>query len=101
MIVLLVAGAAYKQFGDRAVAWYMIRFNHGGEDSSSVRSTFRRGGSKINGTIGNSKTSRYTKLKISSSTKNTIKAPLISNEDDDDIGTNDNIALRNNIYSKL
>ncbi|XP_037810040.1 serine-rich adhesin for platelets-like [Lucilia sericata] len=104
--VIILAGAVYRRFGDKAVAWYMIRFKQGNgsdEDSSSIATSFKRTEANSSDIGNKSKGNMHNKMKKSSSTKNSMKTPLVNDDDDDDdeICANGNIALKNNIYTEL
>ncbi|KNC25479.1 hypothetical protein FF38_05177 [Lucilia cuprina] len=105
LAVIILAGAIYRRFGDKAVAWYMIHFKQGNrndEDSSSVSTSFKRTEANCSDIGKNSKGNWHIKSK-KSSTKYNMKTPLVNDddEDDDDNCVNGNIALKNNIYTEL
>ncbi|XP_013117255.1 uncharacterized protein LOC106094578 [Stomoxys calcitrans] len=104
ILFVVLIGVAYRRFGDRAVAWYMIHFskdNGGDEDTSSIATSFSRSSSAKD---KNKPTNQPTKTRKKSVFSNEITRPLVEDDDyeDDENGhLNGNIVLRNSIYSEL
>ncbi|KAM7352824.1 uncharacterized protein ACRADG_005192 isoform 2-T2 [Cochliomyia hominivorax] len=104
IVIIILVALTYRRFADRAVAWYMIRYKQNSsdvEDSTSITTSFKRPNRRYNDEKSNSKWSNRTKN--TTKFKNMMNTPLVNDddEDDDDIAPNENIALKNNLYTDL
>lgn len=105
VIIVLIVSLAYRRYGDRAAAWYMIRFSkrNCGDDGTPVATT-------LNGTTTavtkKSETNMRTKPKKKSrGYSEDFTRPLVDDDDDADndenYPINGNIVLKNHTYTEL
>lgn len=104
IVPCILAVVFYRQFGSKVAAWYLRHANaRGDENASSITASYKGSTSSSNSVDQKTKKNANKKTKKSSFTSSGIQTSLLDDVDDEDydMGSNGNIALKNQIYTEL